>query len=76
MPMKCLAWKSSLVAEQVKDPAPGCFCGTGSVPGPGTSTCCRCSQKTNKKKCLAWKLVDMQWKIAMYGISGNKWEQY
>ena len=25
--------------------------GLGSVPGPGTSTCCRCGQEKEKKKC-------------------------
>ena len=37
---------SSLVEQQVKNPVfllqwSGHCCGTGSVPGPGTSTCCR-----------------------------------
>ena len=42
---------SFLVVQQVKDPeflGSGCCCGMGSIPGPGTSTCCRYGQKVNK----------------------------
>ena len=55
-----LHWKqddcrSSLVVQQVKDPACHCrgldyCCGWGSIPGPGTFTCCKRSQKNKTKQ--------------------------
>ena len=47
--------RRSLVAQQVKDPTLplqrlGPLCGAGSIPGPGTSACCRLGQKKKKKK--------------------------
>ena len=40
------------MVQVVKDPALSllCRCGTGSIPGPRTSTCCRCDHKKKKKK--------------------------
>ena len=42
------------MAQQVKDPTLplqrlGPLCGAGSIPGPGTSACCRLGQKKKKK---------------------------
>ena len=48
---KTTTLSSSIVAQQVKNPVGlGCFCGSGSVPGLGSSTCHGCSQnkQTNK----------------------------
>ena len=38
------------------------FCGAGSVPGAGTSTCCGCHQKTeNKQKLMRMNLKTSYW---------------
>lgn len=37
------------MAEQVKDPVLHC-CGVNSIPGPGTSVCCRCVRKKKEKE--------------------------
>ena len=33
----------------------GHCCGSGSIPGPGTSTCCGCSQKEREREKSLWK---------------------
>jgi len=37
----------------------GCCCGVGSIPHPGTSTCCRGSQKQTKKDLEKWAYSDL-----------------
>ena len=43
-------WLSGLKMQHCHCCGSGQFCGAGSIPGPGTSACCRCGQKKKKKK--------------------------
>ena len=56
--------RRSLVAQQVKDPTLplqrlGPLCGAGSIPGPGTSACCRLGRK-KKKIAMSYHLTPMR----------------
>ena len=52
--IKNYKFRSSLVAQQAKDPnchcnSSDCCCGAGSIPGLSTSICCRCGEKKTKE---------------------------
>ena len=49
IPDKKQIYWSSLVAEQVRIQHCHC-CGTGSIPGPGTSACCGCQERKEGKE--------------------------
>ena len=40
-------WLSRLSIQHSPCSGSGHYCGTGSIPGPGTFICCRCSQNNN-----------------------------
>ena len=43
-------WPNRLRIQLCHSCRAGCKCNKGSVPGRGTSTCCRCSQKKKKER--------------------------
>ena len=53
-----------------------CSYGSGSIPGLGTSTCCRCGQKKKKKRNQAWVCTEMGpcEDIVRRQLSGSKGE--
>ena len=55
-------WLSELSIQHCHWCGSGCCCGTGSIPGPGISTCLRNSQKKEKKKDTRRPGSILEWK--------------